>query len=144
MIFLIIFSAVLFVLYAYVGLRFVMPLEIMSSSKYVLCFILFDIYCFPFIGILLNFYNIENFPKTWGLGRVFGPQMPKYGKSRSQSPKYLQLFQSYKSFRIDLSIRFQRALNEFSIYLQTRIMHIFVFLGPKPQIWKFGPRTPNF
>ena len=60
MIFLIIFSAVLFVLYAYVGLRFVMPLEIMSSSKYVLCFILFVFYCFPIIGILLYFNKIEN------------------------------------------------------------------------------------
>ena len=60
MIFLLIFSAVLFVLYAYVGLRFVMPLDIMSSYKYLLCFTLFVFYCFPIIGIILYFNKIEN------------------------------------------------------------------------------------
>ena len=44
---------------------------------------------------------------------------------------------SYKSLQIALSIRFQRALDRFSIFLQTRVMPIFVFCGPKPQIWKF-------
>ena len=60
MIFLLIFSAVLFVLYAYVGLRFVMPLDILSSYKYLLCFTLFVFYCFPIIGIILYFNKIEN------------------------------------------------------------------------------------
>ena len=69
---------------------------------------------------------------------------PKYGKNRSQSPKYMENFQIYVNIQIALSIRFQRALNSFSIFLQTRVMPIFVFLGPKPQIRKFGPRPPNF
>ncbi|RMZ49991.1 metallophosphoesterase [Candidatus Marinimicrobia bacterium PRS2] len=60
MIFLLIFSAVLFVVYAYVGLRFVMTLDIMSSYKYLLCFTLFVFYCFPIIGIILYFNKIEN------------------------------------------------------------------------------------
>ena len=60
MIFLIIFSAVLFVLYAYVGLRFVMPLNILSSYKYLLCFTLIVFYCFPIIVIILYFNKIEN------------------------------------------------------------------------------------
>ena len=47
-------------LYAYVGLRFVMPLDRLSSYKYLLCFTLFVFYCFPIIGIILYFNKIEN------------------------------------------------------------------------------------
>ncbi len=50
----------LFVLYAYVGLRFVMPLDFMPNTKYLLYFILFIFYCFPIIGIILYFNKIEN------------------------------------------------------------------------------------
>ena len=42
------------------GLRFVMPLEILSSYKYLLYLTLFIFYCFPIIGLILYFNKIEN------------------------------------------------------------------------------------
>ena len=60
-----------------------------------------------------------------------------------QTSKFLESFETYNSFLIDLPVRFQRALNDFSIYLQTRFMPIFVFWGQKPQIWKYRPRPPK-
>ena len=60
MIFLIIFSAVLFVLYSYIGWRFIMPMDIQLEYKYLICFSLFIFYCFPILGIILYFNKIEN------------------------------------------------------------------------------------
>ena len=43
---------------------------------------------------------------------------------RPQYPKFLEFFENYQSLRITLSIRFQRALNDFPILLQTQIMPV--------------------
>ena len=56
----------------------------------------------------------------------FLPQMPKYENS-APDPRFLSFFENYQIFKIVLSIRFQRALNDFPILKQTQIMSIFVF-----------------
>ena len=61
-----------------------------------------------------------------------------------QTSKFLEIVETYNSYRIAAPLHFQPALNDFSIYLQTRFMPIFVFWGPTPQIWKSRPRPPNF
>ena len=73
----------------------------------------------------------------------FGAKAPNM-EIRPQTSKFLENFETYNCFRIISLMHFQRALNDFLIYLQTRIMPIFVFLGPKPQIWKSRTRPLKF
>ena len=74
---------------------------------------------------------------------IFGAKAPNM-VIRSQTSKILENFETYNIFRIVSPIHFQRALNGFSIYLQTRIMPILVFWAANAQIWIFCPKPPNF
>ena len=54
------------------------------------------------------------------------------------------IYENYPVVRIVLLICFQRAHNYFPILSQTQIIPIFVFWAQNAQIWKFGPRSPDF
>ena len=60
--------------------------------------------------------------------------MLKYGNSAPDPQIFAFFFENDRCFRIAPSIRFQRALNEIPIMLQTQIMPIFVFWAPNAQI----------
>ena len=59
-------------------------------------------------------------------------------------PKMFPFFENDQCFRIVPSIRFQRALYDIPIMLQTQIIPIFVFWAPNAQIWKFSPDPQIF
>ena len=73
-------------------------------------------------GDSATFITLKHFQKFGGWDRIFGPPMPRHGKSHSQSPKYMEffiLYGSYKISQIALWVRFQWALDDFSMYSQT-------------------------
>ena len=88
---------------------------------------------------LFNLYANSNYAYF----RVFGAKAPNI-EIRPQTSKFLEIFETYNSFRFVSPIHFQRALSGDSIYLQTQIMSILVFWGPKPQTRKSRPGPPNF
>ena len=61
---------------------------------------------------------------------------------RPQTPNFGYIFLNFDLAQFALTIRFQRALNDFPIFIQTQIRAIFVFWDRNAQIWKFGPRPP--
>ena len=72
---------------------------------------------------------------------------------RHQNPKFLIFFKKLEIFKNVLVIRFQRALNDFPILLQTQVMRIFVLWAqmpkygnstPEPQIFDFFKKLENF
>ena len=60
MIFFIVFSCILFSIYAYVGWKFILTLKIALIFKQILLIILFIFYCLPILGFVLQAKKIEN------------------------------------------------------------------------------------
>ena len=72
-----------------------------------------------FTRLFWKLYTIEKKSKIWGLRPdCFVPNVflgPKYGKNRSQSPKYMEIFQNHVNIQIALSICF--------LYLNSSYIH---------------------
>ena len=59
MVFLILFSMVLLILYSYVGWRLILPLDISTIYRYLLGILLVLFYCLPLLTIIFYFNKVE-------------------------------------------------------------------------------------
>ena len=100
----------------------------MVFSKNNLGFLEILIFCHFISPQSSNFEYFSDFSQIWKSGHR--PPILELKKNISRS--------------VRLAIRFQRALNDFPIFIQTEIRAILVFCDRNAQIWKFGPRLQIF